>query len=126
MFCGKCCFGDVAGRASAQVIAPDAHDTRRAASTIMTTTTKTPPGMDVIWKIASPQDLEAWKAAGAIVGQGIVYFYLRITIFPLAGDVYGVGVPAPHYLDPLLLRLLLLLIVIVHNIHQIEWLLSSM
>jgi hypothetical protein len=29
--------------------------------------------MDVIWKIASPQDIEAWTAAGAIVGQGMVF-----------------------------------------------------
>ena len=33
-------------------------------------TTETPAGMDVIWKIASPADIEAWKAAGVIVGQG--------------------------------------------------------
>jgi len=35
-----------------------------------TSTTETPTGMDVIWKIASPADMELWKAEGAIVGQG--------------------------------------------------------
>jgi hypothetical protein len=54
-----------------RTLAPDAQ---RTTHSTMTNTTETPPGMDTIWKIASPADLEAWKAAGAIVGQGLVFF----------------------------------------------------
>lgn len=33
--------------------------------------TPTDPDMDTIWKIATPADLEAWTAAGALVGSGL-------------------------------------------------------